>query len=50
MKVDFNNLRRKAVRTFCDHRDSVLTTAYGTEALDLKPCEVWHQDHAPIRP
>lgn len=39
-----------AVRTHCDHRDSVPTTGHGAHAIGLAPCEAWHRDHCPIRP
>lgn len=39
-----------AVRTNCDHRDSVLVSEYGKCAIGLEPCEIWHQDYFPIQP
>ena len=41
-----------AVRTLCDHRDSVLADGYGGLATGsgLKSCEMFHPDHTPIQP
>lgn len=46
------SIYKVAVRTLCDHRDSVLTDGIGSLAvgLGLKPCEAFHPDHTPIHP
>ncbi len=37
-----------AVRTICDHRDSVMVN--GGIGIGLKPCEMFHPDYLSIRP
>lgn len=43
------SIYKVAVRTLCDHQDSVLTDGLAV-GLRLKPCEVFYQDHTPIHP